>query len=711
MTTAVQGRDLHNLMSPRSVAVVGASARGGFGATALRNVRLLGFDGPLYAVNPHYDEIDGIPCRPHLAAIEEPIDAVAIAVPANLVESTLAEAADCGIDNAVVYASGLGEGTAGAGRESRLARFIAERGLNVIGPNCLGAINYAERSALWVNPIAAQRAGTPEGAALIAQSGNVALSIVTGVPALPLTHVISCGNQLDVTVADLIDYLVTCDQVKVIGVVLEGVPDVERLKSSLRIAAGLAKPVVALKVGLSDQGLQATIAHTGALSASGDSYRALFRQYDVVGVDSLDELIATCTVMSAPRRIRGNGIAVLANSGGESALVADTAAELGLVLPPVPAEVATDLKRILPEYASVLNPQDATAGVWGVEDAYAELLTTLARVPGADALVYVSNFPMSPPPDEAGWGVNLAGVARAAADVDVPVFGLSVLSTIDPTVAARLAAAGVIPLTGARTGLKALALAAAWSARLDRGTTAAAAFGSRPPERRSQALELISRSESILGESASKDLLRLYGIPTPRGVAAKSMKEAVDVAADIGFPVVMKLEVDGLHHKSDLGAVAIGIASADVVKTEFERLSDIAASLANHPAVAVRIEEYLPGDVELLLGVKRERDLGPVVVLGLGGVLVEVLNDTSRRLAPLQSSDVDEMVDELRGAQLLRGHRGGPGVDLDALAALVVSLGAMAVDLPEVYEVDLNPVVFSPARAAWVALDALVVSG
>jgi acetate---CoA ligase (ADP-forming) len=707
-----EGRQLDRLFAPRSVAIVGASPESRFGKMALTNPGLLGFTGRVYGVNPLYDEVEGLPCFPSLSAIDDTVDAVGVAVSARRVETILADVADCGIPNAVVYAGGLGEGTVERTGGQAVASLIASRRLNVVGPNCLGLINYAHRSSLWANPIVPARAGTREGVALIAQSGNVALSLISGASSMPLSHVVSCGNQMDLTAADLLGYLVEQPEVRVVALVLEGVPDVERLKLSLERAIELDKPIVVLKVGTSAAGMQAAVAHTGTLSGPAESYRAFFRQYCVTAVDSLDELVSACVVLSAPRRIRGKGLVVLASSGGECGLVADAATETGMSLPPIPPPVASELSEILPDYASILNPLDVTSAVWGDVGVQKGIVEMSAKTPGADAVVYVTNSPVSTAPDGAGWHANVAGIAQAATELPVPVFALSILANVDAAVTGHLLDAGVTPLCGLQSSLKALALssqredrARRWLDRSRRPTES-----SYDPVRQRQAVDLLNSVEgSVLGETPSKALLELYGIGVPPGALVGTADEAVRAAQDLGLQVVMKLEAEGLYHKSDIGAVSVGVDSVEAVRSEFERLVGLAPATAGSSRPAVRVERCLTSDVELILGMKRERDLGPVVILGFGGVLVEVLNDTSRRLAPLTAHDVEEMVTELRGARLLHGHRGAEAVDLDQLSSFVVAFSDMVTELPEVVEIDLNPIAYSPDLASWVALDALFV--
>lgn len=704
-------RKLVGLLAPASVAVVGVSAEGGFGKSVLDNLALLGFGGTVYAVNPRYDRLSGVPCRPSLSAIDEPVDAVAVAVPARAAEAVLSEAADRGIGNAVVYASGMGEGEEAGSGSARLAHLVRSRRIRLLGPNCLGYVNYRDRVGLWANPVVPERSGTAEGVALIAQSGNMALSIMTCAPWLPLCHVVSCGNQTDVTVAELIGHFVGEPGVKVLAVELEGVPDIERLKAAFEWAVLAGKPIVALRVGASQKGRRATVAHTGTLSASGDSYTALFRQYCVVEVQTLDELVATCTVLSSPKRVRGPGLTVFANSGGECGLVADVAARLGLRLPDVEPEAARRLAELLPEHATASNPLDVTASRWGDGRAQEEFTEELAGVPGTDAVICVSNYISEQSPAWSKFVDNVDGMARAAERVAVPVFGMSILSTIDRNVPIHLAAKGIAPLCGLEPGLRALAYTAEYAARSDRWKERHGQRAVHPVDhrRRAAALKLISGFDGkSLGESRSKELLRLYQIATPAGGQANTPAEAVGLARHLGFPLVMKLEAEGLHHKSDVGAVVVGVSSFKRVRAEFKRLIGLAAKRED---AAVRIEKQVPHDLELIVGTTRERDLGPVVVLGIGGVFVEVLRDVSRRLVPLGKDEVGDMVTELRGADLLFGHRGRPGGDVDRLASFVAAFSEMLVELPEIVEVDLNPVAFDACTDEWIALDALVVKG
>lgn len=702
---------LEALFEPSSVAVVGASPAGGYGLTTIQNLRSLGYRGSIFPINPGHQQVAGLPCYPTLEAVPEPIDAVAVAVPAARVPAVIDSAAAIGSRVAIVFAGGMGEGAGGVGGEwAALVRSTARStGLRVLGPNCLGTIEFAGGCALWPVALPTPDAGAERGVALVAQSGNMSLNAVSTGRGVRFSRLASCGNQIDVTAAELIEHLLDREDVTVVAAMLEAVPDVDRFASALAVAAERDVPVVVLRSGHSRLGRIATLAHTGSVTGPDHLMRALLRHHGAVEVRDLDELLATCAVLGAGRRPQGAGLGALSTSGGECALIADLAAEHGVHFPALPSAIAADLGPRLPPFATLANPLDLTGATWGDRAAYQSAAVALSRVPGVDVIVHLGDRPAHAPDDEeAAWPRMLAGLAEAAAQVTQPVVSVATVGEVRAEHVADLEKAGILSLAGLQPALAALGHAA----RRARTMAAIQRRDHRRPvvdgRRRERALRLLDGRGRVVPEAVAKALVALYGIPAPPGSVVTSATAAEAGARRLGFPVAMKLHGPEVTHKSDLGGVLLGVGDPARARAAFDELQELARR-AGLREPSVLVERQIDPGPELIVGGQNHPQFGPVLMAGAGGVLTELLDDTVHRLAPVDGQEALEMVGELRTAAALDGRRGRPGIDLDAVAEAVVAVGDLLTELPEVRELDLNPILPGPGGRGCIAVDALIV--
>lgn len=725
-TDAAVDRSLQvaRLLSPASVAVLGASQRPGWGLTTIENLDGIGFEGPVYPVNPRYREVAGRPCYPSLADLPEAPDAVAIAVPASAIPGAIEDSIARGAGAAVVYASGFGAPGEGEGGPTgpgslrdRLTGIFEKKLIAVQGPNCLGMANYARRAAMWGITMPFDHAGAEHGVALIAQSGNMALTLSGGNRGMPLTHLISCGNQMDVTAAELMAGCLADPAVRVLAVLVESIPDPGRFSAVLSQAAERDVPVIVLKVGTSERARQAAFAHTGSLSGAAAVHRSFFRQFGAVQVDDLDELAATAAVLAAKPRPRAGGVAIFASSGGECGLSSDIAEAVGLALPELPAALAAELSTLLPDYGHAANPLDLTASGWGDPALYEKVIALLARVPAVSTIVGIGDAPtLGGGPLVDGWGGIIAGLAAGAKRVradGIAVAGLSSLADLHPDVPAALAAGGVVPLAGLRPGLSALAKAG-WYARwrAEHAADAPATDPGVPAGAAEAARDLLSgRGPGPVSEDLAKQVLACYGILSPARELAASPDEAAAAAARIGYPVVVKVAARGIHHKTEAGGVVLDLRTADDVARAADELLEVGRRA--DPEAAVLVERFMPGALELIVGGRRDASFGPLVIAGLGGVLTEFLADVAHRVAPVTPAEAGRMLGDLSGRRLLDGFRGRSGISVPALAGLIAAASRLLADHPEIAELDINPVVADPASpdGTPVALDALLVLG
>lgn len=698
---------LYPLFYPRSVAIVGASPKGGYGLRVITALTEFGFDGPIYPINPNYDEIAGLKAYPSIAATPEPVDAVAIAIPAGGVPDIVRQAIAAGVKGGIAFGSGFAEaGEDGEALQAELRALCGDH-FPLIGPNCLGVMSYLGGSALWSIPIRSQRRDGAVG--LVAQSGNMALTLMASSRGLRLAHAVSVGNQAIVDAVDVMSFFLAEPGVRAIAAVIEGLSDIAKFRRVATQAAERDVPIVALKLGRSEKASHAAVAHTGSLTGSDTLYDALFKQYGVQRVDDLEELMETAKLLSANRRPRGPGLGVFASSGGECGLISDTAAASGVELPDLLEDTRTALLSILPPFANPLNPLDITASGWGNRDIYANVATLLADTPGVDIVACIGDTTRNSGPLHAtGWDNMIAGLADARACTDKPIAIINTITDVAYEMTDAIAEHGLIHLSSARNAARAIGHAGRYARWHQQRRT--------PPdatpidtERRAVALTLLPPAGSGgVSESASKDLLRLYGIPVPAGGLADTLADALAIANEVGYPVVLKIEADDIHHKTEVGGITLHIASDEHLRAEHAALLERVAAHAPEATVrGVRVERMASGLLELIVGGRNDPLFGPIVVAGLGGVLAEALQDVSTRLASVNPAEAHTMLHDLRGATLLGPFRGRPTVDTAAVAHVITRVSQLLIELPEILELDLNPVLVSADGC--IALDGLAV--
>lgn len=700
---------LYPLFYPRSVAVVGASPKGGYGLRVITALASFGFAGPIYPVNPNYDTIAGLQAYPEIGAIPEPVDAVAIAVPSRAVPGVVQQAIAAGAKGGIAFGSGFAEaGEDGQALQAELRALCGER-FPLIGPNCLGVMSYLGGAALWSIPIGSRRNTGAVG--LVAQSGNMALTLMASSRGLHLAHAVSSGNQAVVDAVDVMSFYLAEPGIRVIAAVIEGLSDVARFRRVAAQAAERDIPIAALKLGRSEKASRAAVAHTGSLTGSDQLCDALFTQYGVLRVDDLDELTETAKLLAADRRPAGPGLGVFASSGGECGLISDLAAASGVELPDLQPETREELLGFLPPFANPLNPLDITASGWGNRDIYGTVATLLAATPGVDIVACIGDTTRnSGPLDATGWDKMIAGMADARARTETPIAVINTITDVAYEMTDALAAEGIIQLSGARNAARAIGHAgryARWRQehRVPRDITTVDA------ERRDGALELLpATGTGGVSESASKELLRRYGIPVPAGGLAGSVDEALELAHEVGYPVVLKIEADDIHHKTEVGGIALRIASDEQLRAEHAALLErVAAHAPGARVQGVRVERMATGLIELIVGGRNDPVFGPIVVAGLGGVLAEALQDVSTRLAPVDPGEARALLGELRGAALLGPFRGRPAVDVAAAADVIARVSQLLVELPEIRELDINPLLVGANSDGCVAVDGLAV--
>jgi len=703
-------RDLSPLLNPRAIAVVGASERqGSAGSLVLRNLHHLEYEGAVYAVHPKHKEVLGFPCYPDLKSLPGPVDSVAVLLGAEKALPILEAAVDAGVRAAWVLASGFAEaGPEGKARQADLARFAEETGLMVCGPNCIGVANLVDRAATY--SVALSPATQPGGVSAVVQSGAICLGLANAAR-FGFRYLISSGNEAVLDSADYIGYLASDPHTRVIVAFLEGIRSPRKFVAAAQAAAEASKPILLVKVGRSEVARRTVQAHTGSLAGSDAVIDAIFRRLGVVRLDSLDELVEAAELFLTCPLPAGEGVGLLSLSGGQIGLVADLAQDLGLEFPAFSEEAQQALAEILPPYSTIANPLDA----WGsgdLEKSYPACVAVVSREEKIHLLAVARDTPPQVASREVEQSLSVAEAAvQAAQETGRPVLMFSNLSAgFHPEVGSRLAEGGVPYLQGTRETLRAIQTFVRYAGfchRVDEPPTAGCSSPTDLPDWRRK----LQRMQGALSEVEGRRLLAAYGIPGPREVVATTEEEAVEAAGRIGYPVVLKILSSHVQHKTEIGGVRVGLRDEVAVATAFHEVMDV--TRRHHPQARLEgalIQEMIPSDaVEVILGALQDPDFGPVVVFGSGGVLVELLEDSTLRLPPLSREEALEMIHETRGARLLQSFRGRPPADIEALADALVRLSQLAADLGDIITaLDINPLMVLPRGQGVRAVDVLV---
>lgn len=676
--------DLNKLLKPRNICIVGASDKEGFGGDTARNAIRYMDAGSYFFVNPKRDEVMGHKCWPSIDALSQDIDCVVICTPASTVEDLLRQAHAKGAGAAVIYASGYKEmGTPeGEAAQASLAALCKELDMALMGPNCAGFINYVDDvHAFAFIPQQRDRRG---GVGFASQSGQLCYSMMES-PASTFSYAISAGNAAVTTMEDYIEFLINDADTKVVAVYLEGIQDAARFAGCLRKAAQKRKPVVVLKTGRSEKGERVAASHTGSLAGADRIFDALFKKFGVIRVDDLEELIYTAQLFATlPRLPRGTGVGSMNLSGGETGICADVGSLYGIDYPDFSPSTMDALAAMLPVYASPANPLDMTATLSYDTEKYAAALRCVMRDPGVD-LVLVGYTLTQEITDPAihymAAAMELVGKdADAKPMVMLPFTG----NTRNAEYQKKLADSGVCILPPPTYGFRILRYLFDFICYDYAGVDPTLAIPKRA--RTSQRFSIT--------EHAGKMAVGRYGVPVPQEDIATSEQHALDIAARVGFPIVMKISSPDILHKSDIGGVVLDIETMAGVRESYARiLTNARAAQPNAYIEGVLVQHMADWGTEILIGVSSDPQLGPAIMAGFGGVYVEVFKDTALRLAPISKEEAHGMIASLKASRLLTGYRGKPPLDIEALADAMVCVSHMAADMKDtLVELDINPI-------------------
>ena len=689
---------LDKLFSPTSIAVIGASKTvGKVGYYTVSNLVQAGFTGPIIPVNSAGGELFGRKVFPKLADYPDPVDLVVIAVPAEMVPGAAREAVQKKVGAIVVVASGFKEtGRLGKALEDELTEICRKGGVRLLGPNCLGVIN----TAIKLNASFSKRIPQAGCLAIFSQSGALctAMMDIADERELGVSKAVSIGNKADVTEVDVLSALAHDEETKVIVGYLEDISDGDKFVKAAEEASS-QKPVVILKAGTTGAGSRAAANHTGVLAGKDTAYGAAFKRAGICRADSFEALFDYATALALQPTPRGDRVLIITNSGGSGTMAADAVEKAGMTVTPLHPGLAARLRERMPAAAFIDNPIDISADAEPRH--YADAIDIAVADGSIDAILVV----LAPQ-----YMTEPAGTVRAIVshlDDTVPVLA-SFLGGSDIMPSRKELAAAGLPFYDsperAVNALKAMHEYGVWKNRPARHVV-------RFPVNRRRVERIIARRQRTnrlrLGEVKSKDILKAYGFHTLEGRLTTTPEEAVEIARFIGFPVALKIISPSIVHKSDLGGVRLNLGSAQEVADAFDLMMlRINKHAPNAIIGGIYVEKMAEKGLEVIIGMTRDPQFGPMLMFGLGGIFVEVMKDVTFHLAPITETEAIQMLQSTRSYELLQGKRGLKEVDLQAIAVALQRISQLTTDFPQILDLDINPLIVGEIGNEPVVVDA-----
>jgi len=692
------------LLRPRSIAVVGASDKpGALGASLLGNLDRHGFDGPIYPINPNRETIGARTCLSSIDDLPEGVDVAVLAIPRVAVLDAIRGLAARRCGAAIVFSAGFAEGgEAGLIEQAEIARIASEAGMVLEGPNCLGMVNHVDGVPLtFVETRCIAPAGR-KAIGIVSQSGAMAAVLGTTLQAraLALSYSVSTGNEAASTVEDYVDWLADEPNTAVVAMIVEQFRDPRRFLAAAERIRAAGKQIVLLHPGKSSAARESAATHTGAMAGDYQLMRAKVRRAGAVFAETIEELGDIAEILVRSPALTRPELAVLGESGAFKALTLDLAEELGLPLPALGDHDSPALRAALPSFVPVSNPLDITAQGLSEPAIYTRTLAALFDDPRVGGIVcgIIQGDPVTS-------GIKVPAIL-AALDGDglskpLVFAGLDEGAAIPPDFVADLRARGIPWFPSNERAFRALARLGRQVGRIE--------VDHRPT---ATPLPGLDAYHGVIAEYHAKSLLAPVGVPFPHGQFAADEDAAVSAAEALGFPVAMKAQSAALSHKSDAGGVVLNLADVAAVRAAWAQMHDaVAAYDSSIELDGVLIEAMGRRGIEMIVGGRNDADWGPVVLAGFGGVTAEILHDVRLITPELSQAEIEDELMQLKSAALLSGYRGGPALDVPALARLIRTVSAVLLAEPDLRELDLNPVILGPVGQGVTALDALIVRG
>ncbi len=696
--------NLDGFLYPSSIAIIGASRReGSLGRVFFDKLVNYGYTGKIWPVNPQAADINGIPCYPSIEDLPGTPDLGVIMVRKDLAVEAAELCGKKGIRNIIMITAGFREvGGEGIKREKELMKVVRRFGMKLVGPNCMGIINTDPQVSMNASfsPIDPFRGNV----AFLSQSGALGVAVLEMSKSLRLgfSVFISEGNKADLVDHHFLDYLATHNNTRVITLYMESIEDTAKFrKSASRL--GRQKPVIALKAGTSEGGAKAASSHTGALASPARATSALFKQCGIIRAETVEDMFNFALAFSNQPTPGGNRVAIITNAGGPAILATDAVEKFDLKMASLSDKTKNQLQTFLPEEASVDNPVDMIASA--NEKTYQKTLVTILKDPGVDAVfVIIVRPPVNTTPQMIAreFGEVLSGerpgkpvfiVLMAEKDENcgltlfqelrLPVYAYpeaavnSLAAMLHYEQWRKKSLGRIIKINADRAGLKHIFEAA-----------------------RAEKREYLAIQEVL-------NILYAYGFPMAKGKVIQSTAEAVTFLREVSGPVAMKIESEDIIHKSDSGCVQINLQEPEQIAAAYDKIMENALRVTTPDRISgMFVQEMIIGEHELALGMKRDSNYGPIIMFGMGGIFIEIFNDTSFRIAPLTDKDAREMIQDIRGFSVLKGFRGQSGANLEIIEEALLKLSQLALDFPQIFELDLNPFIVAPDRKNCKIVDA-----
>ncbi len=702
-------RDLSSLLDPRSIAIVGASPKSGWPARLWANLQHVRYPGKIYPVNPNYETMWGVKCHASMDELPEVVDHAIIIIPADRVVELLRQSQRTPFRSATIYSGGFGEGgdPEGLQRKEFLQAYARERGVRFCGPNCMGLVSTRSRAMLYPDQRMADiREG---GLAIVSQSGGLLGSLVRAAQSwgIGLSYLVTSGNEADVELADYLHHFLQDERTKVVGAFIEGVRDGKKFTAVAQESLRLRKPIIALKVGRSAKGGAAAMAHTGALAGNDRVFDAVCLENGIVRVRNLDELLNSAELFLNLNHLPpGRKTAYVTFSGGLKGLLSDLAQDAEVELSPLKPETEAGLNKLLGVGSSVGNPLDTGWGGLSSQETYLKCVHLLLDDPQVDLLALQEELPQTNlRPDKQS---NLRALAEIAKNSLKPLAIYSMTTQSINDYGLEFKQSCRLPfLQGAENMVQTMKGLAMFGEAAQAHRQEKTRFAPRPLSARVR--EKLT-AKKVLSEWEAYEVMSECGLPLSKAVLALNSSAAIPAAEEVGYPVAVKLMASGVTHKSELGGVKLNLSTKEEVERACGEIE--AAFQTRNPGASIEgflVQEMVRGGVETIIGVQIDPQFGPVVMFGLGGTAVEIYQDVTLRLAPVDFDEAARMIRSIKGYPLLAGFRGAPSMDEQSLCRAIVALSQLAAagrDL--IQSIDVNPFICLPHGGK--AVDAVIVT-
>ncbi|RLI29026.1 CoA-binding protein [Candidatus Bathyarchaeota archaeon] len=692
--------DIKPILSPESIAVIGASRRSGaVGNRIVKNILESGFKGPIYPVNPKADKIHGLRCYPSVLKVEGDIDLAVVAVPARIVPEVVEEAGIKGVKGLIVISAGFREiGEEGAKLEKEIVALCRKYGMRMVGPNCLGVIN----TSVPMNTTFASSQPIPGNIAFLSQSGALCTAVIDWAPkeGLGFSVIVSLGNSADLNVVDFIEALREDENTRVIACYIEGISEGDRF---VKVVGEVSrkKPIVILKAGLTSMGIRAVSSHTGSMAGSAVAYSTVFKRIGVIQVDSVEELFNYARAFASQPIPEGRGLAILTNAGGPGIVATDSCEKSGLRLAWLSQETIEKLRAILPEQASIINPVDVLGDASA--ERYKQALQILLDDPGVNSVIVILTPQAVTQPVKTAKAI--LNVYRS--NPKKPILAVFMGGEAVAEAVKILRNNGIPVYEFPEEAVKTV-----------EGMVRYAEYLREPLEQEIPEFErdldtvrrIIERARlegrTVLLGPEARLVMKAYGLKVPESGFAQNVRQALAIANKIGYPVALKVVSPHILHKTDVGGVVLNISSDYELEEAYDSIMrNVAALMPQARIYGVEVQEMAPRGKEVIVGMHRDMQFGPLIMFGLGGIYVNLIKDVSFRLAPISRKEAYDMVTETKAYTLLRGFRGEPPSDIDSVVDTLVRVSRLALDFKEIADLDINPLIVYERGKNSLALD------